>query len=105
MLNICLSYGSRGEIVQACQRAADDHRNGLIPCIDEDAITARLLVPSNPDLLIRTSGELRLSNFLLWQMAYAELFFVDKKWPELDKDDLLHVLRTYAIGRQRRFGK
>jgi len=104
-LNICLSYGSRGEIVRACQAAADDYKAGVLDCIDEAALSNRLLIGSNPDILIRTSGEVRLSNFLLWQLAYAELFFVDKKWPELEKTDLVEILRRFARGRQRRFGK
>ena len=107
-LNICLSYGSRGEIVQACRDVADDYREGRIGHrdeIDEAAIARRLRISEEPDVLIRTSGEVRLSNFLLWQLAYAELFFLDKKWPELEKQDLLEVLRSYARGRERRFGK
>jgi undecaprenyl diphosphate synthase len=105
LLNICLSYGSRGELVQACQRVVDDCRNGHLYCVTEEALTSRLLIHSPVDLLLRTSGERRLSNFLLWQSAYAELFFVDKKWPELQQDDLVDVLRRYARTRQRRFGK
>lgn len=106
-MNICLSYGSRGEIVEACRTLAEDYRTGrLTSCaqITERALTEKLLV-SEPDLLIRTSGECRISNFLLWQLAYAELFFLDKNWPELEKKDLLQVLESYARGRQRRFGK
>jgi len=107
-LNICLSYGSRGEIVQACRDVADDYKKGRIGHrdeIDEAAIARRLRISEEPDILIRTSGEVRLSNFLLWQLAYAELFFLEKKWPELEKQDLLEVLRSYARGRERRFGK
>jgi undecaprenyl diphosphate synthase len=59
----------------------------------------------DPDVLIRTSGEYRLSNFLLWQVAYTELFFVDKNWPEFEKSDLLGVIRAFALGRKRRFGR
>jgi undecaprenyl diphosphate synthase len=106
-MNICLSYGSRGEIVEACRNLAEDYRSGRLKTrmqINESAITGQMLV-SEPDLLIRTSGEVRISNFLLWQLAYAELFFLKKHWPELEKQDLLDVLRSYARGRQRRFGK
>ena len=59
----------------------------------------------DPDLILRTSGEMRLSNFLLWQSAYTELFFLDKTWPEMTKDDFLSILDHYAQGRHRRFGK
>ena len=59
----------------------------------------------DPDCIIRTSGEERISNFLLWQVAYSEFFFLEKCWPELDKEDLLEVIRTFANGRQRRYGK
>jgi len=67
--------------------------------------TIRLfLAPSDPDILIRTSGEYRVSNFLLWQLAYAEMFFVDKMWPQLTKQDYRTILHTYASARTRRFG-
>jgi undecaprenyl diphosphate synthase len=59
----------------------------------------------DPDVVIRTSGEFRLSNFLLWQIAYAELFFLEKNWPELQKADLVEIIRSYAAKRQRRYGK
>jgi undecaprenyl diphosphate synthase len=107
VMNICLSYGSRGEIVHACRMVAEQHRSGLVAArdIDEQCIAAHMLIQSEPDLLIRTSGEMRISNFMLWQLAYTELFFLPKNWPELEKKDLLGVLQSYARGRQRRFGK
>lgn len=108
-MNVCLSYGSRGEIVQACQSIAKDCMAGkLTPeAMTEDTISERLLTAHSPDpdVLIRTSGEERISNFLLWQLSYSELFFLDKDWPELEKTDFLTVIRTFAKGRQRRFGK
>lgn len=108
-MNICLSYGGRGEIVNACRRIATDVREGTMDIgdIGEGAIQSRLLTEhcSDPCIIIRTSGEERLSNFLLWQAAYSEFFFLEKQWPELQKEDLLEVIRTYAKGRQRRFGK
>jgi undecaprenyl diphosphate synthase len=108
-LNVCLSYGSRGEIVQACQSLATDCVAGTIRVdnINEEMVSQRLLTSHSPDpdVLIRTSGEERISNFLLWQLSYTELFFLEKDWPELEKEDFLKVIRTFAQGRQRRFGK
>lgn len=110
-MNICLSYGSRGEIVNACKSIAADVNDGSmnVSDISENSFASRLLTGevevSDPDVIIRTSGEYRLSNFLLWQLAYSEMFFLDKQWPELTKADLIHVIKNYAKGRKRRFGK
>ena len=100
---IAFDYGGRAEIVEATRRLVDE---GIDPRdIDENAIASRLYAPEmpEPDLLIRTSGELRISNFLLWQLAYAELVFVDTLWPDFGADDLRAALDEYA-GRRRRFG-
>jgi undecaprenyl diphosphate synthase len=107
LLNICLSYGSRGEIVQACRKLATDVQKGTLSVQDitEESLQQSLLAPGDPDLIIRTSGEYRISNFLLWQLAYSELFFLTKTWPEMRKQDLLEVIRAFARGRHRRFGK
>jgi len=108
-MNICLSYGSRSEIVNACKSIASDVENGKLDVgnITEALFHQRLLTGSypDPDVLIRTSGEMRLSNFLLWQSAYSEFFFVNKPWPALTKIDLISVIQSYANGRTRRFGK
>lgn len=108
-MNICLSYGSKGEILNACKAIANDVNEGVIKPseITETTFERKLLTGGcpDPDLILRTSGEFRLSNFLLWQLAYAEMFFLDKQWPELTKADLLGVIREYAINRKRRFGK
>lgn len=108
-MNICLSYGGRGEIVNACRHLADECANRLRQAntISEADIRSALLTKhtSDPDILIRTSGEERISNFLLWQMAYTEFFFLDCHWPEFTKDDLIRVIQSYARGRQRRFGR
>lgn len=108
-MNICMSYGSRGEIVAAARSLATDVASGIIDVdgIDEDTFESRLLTShsGDPDVLIRTSGEVRISNFLLWQLAYTEMFFLDKPWPAVEKEDLLKIIRTYASGRIRRFGK
>jgi undecaprenyl diphosphate synthase len=100
---IAFDYGGRAELVEAARRLVAD---GLAADeIDEGALAERLYAPEmpDPDLLIRTSGELRISNFLLWQLAYAELVFVDRLWPDFGADDLRSALEEYA-SRRRRFG-
>jgi undecaprenyl diphosphate synthase len=100
---IAFDYGGRAEIVEATRRIVEE---GLDPRdIDENAIGTRLYAPEmpEPDLLIRTSGELRVSNFLLWQLAYTELVFVDTLWPDFGERQLRQALLEYA-GRRRRFG-
>jgi undecaprenyl diphosphate synthase len=100
---IAFDYGGRAEIVGATRRIVEE---GLDPRdIDENAIGTRLYAPEmpEPDLLIRTSGELRVSNFLLWQLAYTELVFVDTLWPDFGERQLRQALVEYA-GRRRRFG-
>lgn len=108
-VNVCLSYGSRGEITNTFRAIATDCVNQQLQPndISEDLISSRLSTShcGDPDVLVRTSGEERVSNFLLWQIAYTEFFFLKKDWPELEKNDILEVFRTYARGRQRRFGK
>jgi undecaprenyl diphosphate synthase len=100
---IAFDYGGRAEIVEATRRLVEE---GVDPRdIDENAIGSRLYAPEmpEPDLLIRTSGELRVSNFLLWQLAYTELVFVDTLWPDFGESHLRQALAEYA-GRRRRFG-
>jgi undecaprenyl diphosphate synthase len=100
---IAFDYGGRAELAEAARRLVEA---GLRPDeIDEGAFASFLYAPElpDPDLLIRTSGELRISNFLLWQLAYAELVFTDRRWPEFGKDDLRSAVVEYAA-RQRRFG-
>ncbi|MGH3103569.1 MAG: polyprenyl diphosphate synthase [Gaiellaceae bacterium] len=100
---IAFDYGGREELVEAARRLVSD---GLAAAeIDENALRARLYAPEmpDPDLLVRTSGEVRISNFLLWQLAYAELVFVDRLWPDFGEDDLRSALEEYA-SRRRRFG-
>jgi undecaprenyl diphosphate synthase len=106
-LVVALNYGSRAEIASAARRLASKAAAGEIDAtlIDEGAIGAGLQTADLPELdfLIRTSGEVRLSNFLLWQAAYAELLFVDTLWPDFDEAAFASALETYAR-RQRRFG-
>lgn len=100
---IAFDYGGRAELVHAARRLVAD--GVTADDVDEGALAARLYAPelAEPDLLIRTSGEVRLSNFLLWQLAYAELVFTETLWPDFGADDLRAALGEYA-SRQRRFG-
>ena len=106
-LVVALNYGGRAEIVRAVRSIASHVASGdLDPGeIDESTLTAHLYLPDvpDPDLLVRTSGELRVSNFLLWQIAYAELYVTDTLWPDFDRSDLLHAVVDYAA-RDRRYG-
>jgi undecaprenyl diphosphate synthase len=100
---VAFDYGGRADIVEAARRLVEA---GAAPdAIDEESLRANLYAPElpDPDLLIRTSGELRISNFLLWQLAYSELVFVDTLWPDFGRDELEHALAAYAQ-RRRRFG-
>jgi undecaprenyl diphosphate synthase len=100
---IAFDYGGRAELAAAAKRLVEA---GLTADeVDEDVLAAHLYAPDmpEPDLLIRTSGELRISNFLLWQLAYSELVFTDRWWPEFGEKDLREAVQEYA-GRKRRFG-
>jgi undecaprenyl diphosphate synthase len=105
--NVCTNYGGRRELVRAARRLAEQAARGdLDPaCLDEARFAAELHTAGepDPDLLIRTSGEQRISNFLLWQLAYAELHITDVLWPDFDAEALLAALLDYQ-GRHRRFG-
>jgi len=107
-LNICISYGSRAELTRAARQIAEDIAAGrLVPAeVDEAAIARRLYTAPwpDPDLLIRTSGEQRLSNFLLWQLAYAELFVSPVLWPDFTRHDFYEAVVEFQR-RDRRFGR
>jgi len=107
LLRLALSYGSRTEIADALRQIAADARAGVLdPArIDEETLRAYLYDPEtpDPDLLIRTAGEMRVSNFLLWQISYSELFVSNVCWPEFRRPQLMEALRSYA-GRRRKFG-
>lgn len=107
-LVIALSYSSRWELIRATQMVASAVKEGkmLIEDIDEEVIGSYLTTSDmpDPDLLIRTSGELRISNFLLWQLAYSELYFTDCLWPEFTPEEFYHAIVDYQH-RERRFGK
>lgn len=107
-LILALSYGARWEILEAAKRIAVDYQQGKIADLQqvrEEAFAGYLTTAGipDPDLLIRTSGECRLSNFLLWQCAYTEFYFIDKFWPDFEKDDLYLAIRNFQT-RERRFG-
>jgi undecaprenyl diphosphate synthase len=107
-LHLALSYGSRNEIVRMAQILSKQCKDGDI---DPEAISEQLVADHlftrgipDPDLLIRTSGEMRVSNFLLWQIAYAELYITPTLWPDFGKDEFLHIIEDYQR-RERRFGR
>ncbi len=109
-LNIAICYGGRQEIIDAVKSIAEEVKRGILDPseIVEDVLLKKLstshLPMPEPDLVIRTSGELRISNFLLWQIAYSELYFCDVYWPSFRKIDLYRAIRSYQ-SRERRFGK
>lgn len=104
---LAVNYGSRAEITRACREVAREAAAGRISPDDvvEDTISSRLYTAGlpDPDLLIRTSGELRLSNYLLWQLAYTEFYVTDTLWPDFDRWEFLRAIRSFQ-GRDRRFG-
>lgn len=106
-LIVALSYGGRTEIAHAARRIAEEVRNGVLApeAVDESCIAARLYLPDVPDpeLIVRTSGEMRLSNFLLWQASYAEFYATPVLWPDFDRPDFQAALDAFSL-RQRRFG-
>lgn len=104
-LNVAVNYGGRWEIVNAARALAQQVAAGEITpdAIDEDALTAHLADMPEPDLFIRTGGDQRLSNFLLWHLAYTELYFTDTLWPDFGDAEFGEALAVYA-GRERRFG-
>ena len=107
-LSLAMNYGGRQEIVRAAKRFASDVKQGLIAleALDSEVFSRYLFTASlpDPDLIIRTGGEYRVSNFLLWQLAYAELYTSPVLWPEFREPQFLEALEAYA-GRERRFGK
>jgi len=107
LLCLAINYGGRAEMVDAIQRIARDVGNRLVDpeTIDEEAVSRYLYTSGmpDPDLLVRTAGEMRISNFLLWQISYAELWVTEKCWPEFEIGDLHQAIRDYAA-RDRRFG-
>jgi undecaprenyl diphosphate synthase len=107
-LVLALNYSARAEITNACRKLADEVKSGVMPLeqISEDSINEKLDTSGIPDpeLLIRTSGECRISNFLLWQLSYTELYFTPVHWPGFRKEEFLKAIIAYQQ-RERRFGK
>jgi undecaprenyl diphosphate synthase len=108
ILNLALSYGGREEITRAVQTIVDEVAQGKLHVRDitEETVAERLYTGGQPDLdlLVRTSGEMRLSNFMLWQIAYAEIFITDTLWPDFSPEEFLDIVRQYQ-SRERRYGK
>lgn len=106
-LTLALSYGARTEIADAARRIAREAKEGTLDpeAVDEQTVASRLYTAGtpDPDLLVRTSGEMRISNFLLWQISYAEIFVTPKLWPDFAKEDLFDAMEEYAR-RHRRYG-
>lgn len=107
-LVLALSYSSRWEIIGACKKIAEKVKNGTIDIddIDEAEVSNNLATAGmpDPDLLVRTAGDLRISNYLMWQIAYSELYFTPVLWPDLSKEDFYAAILEYQA-RERRFGK
>jgi len=104
ILNFCVAYGGQEEIIDGVNRAIADAKAGKIDKVDEKGFAKYLYIDSPPDIIIRTSGEQRLSNFLMWHSAYSELFFIQKHWPDFSKEDLKKIIDEFVEKRNRRFG-
>ncbi|KON89056.1 UDP pyrophosphate synthase [Sporosarcina globispora] len=107
VLNFALNYGSRAEILEAVKHVLNDCKSGIMDEneLNEEKFSSYLMTGGlqDPDLLIRTSGEIRLSNFMLWQLAYTEFWFTDVLWPDFNEEQMLEAIEVYQ-SRQRRFG-
>lgn len=106
IVNFAMAYGGRAEIIDAAKKIAEKAKEGKIDIdeINEDVFLKNMYIKSEPDLIIRTGGEKRISGFLLYQGSYAEFYFIDKLWPEFEKADLVNAIDDYA-DRERRFGR
>lgn len=106
-LNLCLSYGGRSDIINACQKIASQVKDGNLEIkdIDEEMMSDNLYSAGfpDPDILIRTSGEMRLSNFMMWQLSYSEFFFTNALWPDFNRDEFIKIIKQFQT-RDRRFG-
>jgi len=105
-INFAMAYGGREEVIDAVKKIADAVKKGKIDIntINEETFAENLYLNSEPELIIRTGGDHRTSNFLIWQSHYSEWFFLEKTWPEFEKEDLTQVINEFSQ-RERRFGK
>lgn len=106
IVNFAMAYGGRAEVIDAAKKIAKMVKDGKLSInqINEEVFSKELYLESEPDLIIRTSGEQRTSGFLIWQGSYAELYWCEKMWPEFEKEDFIEALEDYML-RERRFGK
>lgn len=106
IVNFAMAYGGRAEVIDATKKIAEQVKKGEIDIenINEESFSRNLYMEDEPDLIIRTGGEKRTSNFLIWQSVYAEFIFLEKMWPEFEKEDLINCIDEYSK-RERRFGK
>lgn len=105
VVNFCMAYDGRAEIVDAVKKISNKVKSGelIVGDIDEEEFANALYMSDEPDIVIRTSGEQRISGFLLWQLSYAEFFFLKKLWPDIEKEDLKQIIDDFNK-RERRFG-
>jgi tritrans,polycis-undecaprenyl-diphosphate synthase [geranylgeranyl-diphosphate specific] len=106
IVNFAMAYGGREEVMDAVKKLAEQIKNGEVDIenINEESFARNLYMQDEPEMIIRTGGEKRTSNFLLWQSHYAEWFFLEKMWPEFEKEDLIECINEFCE-RERRFGK
>ena len=104
IVNFCVAYGGREEIIDGINEVIKRVKGGEIDKIDEESFKEYLYIQSEPDIVIRTSGEYRLSNFLTWHTNYSEWFFLEKPWPVFEKEDLVDCIAKFMEERNRRFG-
>lgn len=105
-INFAMAYGGREEVIDAVKKIADSVKKGEldVDTINEESFSKNLYLQSEPELIIRTGGDCRTSNFLIWQSHYSEWFFLEKTWPEFEKQDLISVINQFSK-RERRFGR
>jgi len=106
VVNFAMAYDGRAEVIDATKKIAEQIKQGKLDIedINEEVFSKNVYISSEPDFIIRTSGEKRISGFLLWQGSYAEYYFIDKCWPEFEKEDFVKAINEYS-NRDRRFGK
>ena len=106
VINFAMAYGGKAEVVDAARKIAQQVKEGRLDVdqINEEVFADNVYMKDEPDIIIRTGGAKRTSNFLLWQSSYSEYFFLEKTWPEFEKEDLIQVVKEFSE-RERRFGR